>query len=148
MRLQVATFPPIGAKCRELFPLLRVVTPQQRCLRGVDMVARLVLFVVSFALLPASDTTAAENGIASSYPYSYNGRRTASGERFNPHAMTCAHNRHPFGSMLRITAGGRSITCRVTDRGPFIRGRVIDLTPVGARALGFSGLARVVIERL
>ncbi len=136
------------ANCRELFPLLRVVTRSHIAGVGWFMVAPLVLFVVFLALLPASEATAAENGIASSYPYSYKGRRTASGERFNPHAMTCAHNRHPFGSMLRITAGGRSITCRVTDRGPFIRGRVIDLTPVGARALGFSGLARVVIERM
>jgi rare lipoprotein A len=50
--------------------------------------------------------------------------------------------------MLRVTAGEKSITCRVTDRGPFVRGRVIDLTPVGARALGFSGLARVTIDRM
>src|SRR6187402_1192016 len=108
-----------------------------------------VLSATAFALVMSTPPIgAAERGVASSYPYSYQGRRTASGERFNPHAMTCAHNRHPFGSMLRITAGGRSITCRVTDRGPFIRGRVIDLTPVGARALGFSGLAPVVIERM
>jgi rare lipoprotein A len=50
--------------------------------------------------------------------------------------------------MLRVTAGEKSITCRVTDRGPFTRGRVIDLTPVAARALGFSGLAHVTIERM
>ena len=75
-------------------------------------------------------------------------RHTASGEAFNPHAMTCAHRRHPFGSTLRVTKGGRSITCRVTDRGPFTRGRVIDLTPAAARALGFSGLARVSVQRM
>jgi len=50
--------------------------------------------------------------------------------------------------MLRVSAGARAIICRVTDRGPFIRGRVIDLTPVGARALGISGLAHVSVERL
>jgi rare lipoprotein A len=91
---------------------------------------------------------AAERGIASSYPYSYQGRRTASGERLNAHAMTCAHKSHPFGSMLRVSIGARSITCRVTDRGPFVRGRVIDLTPVAFRALGISGLAHVMVERL
>ena len=90
----------------------------------------------------------AESGVASTYPWSYQGRRTASGEHLNTKAMTCAHKRHPFGSMLRVTAGEKSITCRVTDRGPFVRGRVIDLTPVGARALGFSGLLRVTIERM
>jgi rare lipoprotein A len=62
--------------------------------------------------------------------------------------MTCAHKRHPFGAMLRVTAGGKTITCRVTDRGPFTRGRIIDLTPAAARALGLSHLARVVVERI
>lgn len=90
----------------------------------------------------------AESGIASIYPHSYKGRRTASGQALNPADMTCAHRRHPFGSTLRVAIGGKSITCRVTDRGPFVRGRVIDLTPVGARALGFSGLARVSVEKM
>ena len=90
---------------------------------------------------------AGEHGIASSYPYSYKGRRTESGEALDPHAMTCAHRRHPFGSTLRVTAGEKSITCRVTDRGPFVRGRVIDLTPAAAHALGLTGLAHVSVER-
>src|SRR4051812_32433518 len=110
------------------------------------VLARAGAIIVALAAFPA--TVSAESGIASSYPYSYQGRRTASGERFNPHAMTCAHKRHPFGAMLRVSAGERSIVCRVTDRGPFVRGRVIDLTPVGARALGFSGLGRVTIARM
>jgi rare lipoprotein A len=103
-------------------------------------------FVV--VLLATAQSLAAEAGIASSYPHSYKGRRTASGEAFNPGAMTCAHKRHPFGSMLRVSMGDKSIACRVTDRGPFTRGRVIDLTPAAARALGFSGLARVSVERM
>ena len=103
--------------------------------------------VIALAFL-VPPVVAAERGIASAYPYSYQGRRTASGERFNAHAMTCAHKRNPFGSMLRVSSGARAITCRVTDRGPFVRGRVIDLTPVAARALGFSGLARVTIDRM
>jgi rare lipoprotein A len=102
--------------------------------------------VAFMSLVPP--VVAAERGIASSYPYSYQGRRTASGERLNAHAMTCAHKSHPFGSMLRVSIGARSITCRVTDRGPFVRGRVIDLTPVAFRALGISGLAHVMVERL
>ena len=91
---------------------------------------------------------AGESGIAATYPVSYKGRRTASGERFNPDVMTCAHRRYPFGSSVRVTAGSRSITCRVTDRGPFVKGRIIDVSPAGARALGFSGLARVTVERM
>ena len=102
--------------------------------------------VVALAAFAAA--VSAESGIASHYPHSYQGRRTANGERFNPHAMTCAHKRHPFGSMLRVSAGQREITCRVTDRGPFTRGRVIDLTPAGARALGISGLGKVTVVRM
>jgi rare lipoprotein A len=105
-------------------------------------------FVAACVVLFAAEDALAESGIASAYPRSYQGRRTASGEHLNTNAMTCAHKRYPFGSMLRVTAGEKSITCRVTDRGPFTRGRVIDLTPVAARALGFSGLARVTIERM
>jgi rare lipoprotein A len=88
----------------------------------------------------------AESGIAATYPVSYKGRRMASGERFNPDVMMCAHRRHPFGSALRVTIGSRSITCRVNDRGPFVKGRIIDVSPAGARALGFSGIARVTVE--
>ena len=104
--------------------------------------------LLALLALASQDASAAESGIASAYPYAYQGRRTASGERFNAHAMTCAHKRHPFGTMLRVSVGQRSIMCRVTDRGPFVRGRVIDLTPVGARALGFSGLRHVTVERM
>jgi rare lipoprotein A len=107
-----------------------------------------IAFVATCAVLFAADAAMAESGIASAYPRSYQGRRTASGEHLNTNAMTCAHKRYPFGSMLRVTAGEKSITCRVTDRGPFVRGRVIDLTPVAARALGFSGLARVTIDKM
>ncbi len=107
------------------------------------------LSAIAFALVMSTPPIgAAERGVASSYPYSYQGRRTASGERFNPHAMTCAHKRHPFGSMLRVRRDERSIICRVTDRGPFVRGRIIDLTPIGAKSLGFTGLAHVTIERM
>jgi rare lipoprotein A len=114
------------------------------------MISRLSVAAAAFvvASLAIDASIAAEAGIASSYPNSYKGRRTASGEALNPQAMTCAHRRHPFGSTLRVTTGGKSITCRVTDRGPFVRGRVIDLTPGAARALGISGLARVSVERM
>jgi rare lipoprotein A len=91
---------------------------------------------------------AAENGLAATYPVSYKGRRTASGVRFDPNVMMCAHRSYPFGSMVRVVNGNRTITCRVTDRGPFVKGRIIDVSPAGARALGFSGMARVTINRL
>jgi len=62
--------------------------------------------------------------------------------------MTAAHRSLPFGTMVRVTnrSTGRSVVVRINDRGPFVRGRVIDVTPAAAHALGFSGLARVTLE--
>ena len=87
----------------------------------------------------------AQTGIASVYS---EGRHTASGERFNPGALTAAHRTLPFGSRVRVTnrRNGRSVVVRITDRGPFVRGRIIDLTPAGARAIGMSGLAPVNVQ--
>ncbi|HEY6024845.1 MAG TPA: septal ring lytic transglycosylase RlpA family protein [Pseudolabrys sp.] len=88
----------------------------------------------------------AEVGIASIYAYS--GERTANGERAQPSGLTAAHRTLPFGSHVLVTNtnNGRSVTVRINDRGPFVRGRVIDLTPAGARALGFTGLAPVTLK--
>ena len=88
----------------------------------------------------------AESGIASVYAYS--GTKTASGERANPLELTAAHRTLAFGTRVRVTNrhNGRSITVRINDRGPFVRGRVIDITPAGARALGFTALAPVELE--
>jgi rare lipoprotein A len=62
--------------------------------------------------------------------------------------MTAAHRSLPFGTMVRVThrRSGRSVVVRINDRGPFVRGRVIDLTPAAARELGFSGLAPVTLS--
>ncbi len=62
--------------------------------------------------------------------------------------MTCAHRTRPFGSFVTVTHGGRSIQCRVNDRGPFVRGRIIDVSLSAARALGMmrSGVVRVSVE--
>jgi rare lipoprotein A len=89
----------------------------------------------------------AESGIAS--VYGQGGGRTASGERVDPSAMTAAHRTLRFGTRVTVThaRNGRSVTVRINDRGPFVRGRVIDLTPAAARVLGFSGLAPVTIMR-
>ena len=72
----------------------------------------------------------------------------ASGERANPAGLTAAHRTLAFGTRVRVTnrRNGRSITVRINDRGPFVRGRVIDITPAGASALGFAGLALVKLE--
>jgi rare lipoprotein A len=75
-------------------------------------------------------------------------KRTASGEPFNPNAMTCAHRTAPFGTQFRIRHKGRTAVCRVNDRGPFIRGRDLDMARAVARALGIFGVAVVTIERM
>ncbi|OCC05096.1 hypothetical protein BA190_09275 [Labrys sp. WJW] len=89
-------------------------------------------------------TGKAETGVASWYG-SESGSRTANGERFPTSERTCAHRTARFGSRLHVTdlRTGRAVVCRVNDRGPFIRGRVIDLNPASARALGMSGTAKV-----
>ena len=89
-----------------------------------------------------------EYGLASIY---HDGR-TASGERFNPRALTAAHLTLPFGSKVRVTSPvtNRSVIVRINDRGPFTRGRVIDLTPAAAAAIGLTksmGVARVIVTR-
>ena len=75
----------------------------------------------------------------------YAARRTASGERVHSGALTAAHKTLAFGTMVRVTnrRNNQSVVVRINDRGPFVRGRVIDLTPAGARAIGMSGLAPV-----
>src|SRR4051812_15662369 len=100
----------------------------------------------SIAMLVCGATAWAESGIASVYAYS--GSKTASGERANPGSLTAAHRTLPFGTQVRVTnkRNGQSVVVRINDRGPFVRGRVIDITPAAARALGFSGLAPVTLE--
>ena len=95
----------------------------------------------------AAGGAADQSGIASIYSTN-SGSRTASGQRLNPNALTAAHRTLPFGTKVLVTnkKNGRSVIVTVNDRGPFVRGRVIDVTPAGARALGFSGLTRVAIK--
>ena len=87
------------------------------------------------------------SGMASYYG-NESGRRTASGQRFNQGAMTCAHRSLPFGTKLRVTHGGQSVVVTVNDRGPFVRGRVLDLSTGAARAIGLTGagVGRVIAE--
>lgn len=89
------------------------------------------------------------SGMASFYG-NESGSKTASGQRFNQNAMTCAHRSLPFGTRLKVTHGDRSVVVTVNDRGPFVRGRVLDLSTGAARAVGLTGagVGRVVAEVL
>jgi len=106
-----------------------------------------ILLVATVGVLLAPVIASAQSGIASVYSTSH-GSRTASGARLNDGALTAAHRSLPFGTKVKVThrKTGKSVIVTITDRGPFVRGRVIDLTPAGARALGFSGLAPVTVE--
>jgi rare lipoprotein A len=98
-------------------------------------------------LSPAAGSSAqAQSGIAAIY--SYRGGKTASGETSRPDGLTAAHRTLPFGTMVRVTnrRNGRSVVVRVNDRGPYGRGRVIDVTPAAAGRLGFSGLTPVSLD--
>ena len=110
------------------------------------MKLRLGAALCGVSLLFASSIAHAQSGMASIY----SGGRTANGERAAAGGLTAAHRTLPFGTQVRVTnrANGRSVVVRINDRGPFVRGRIIDLTPAGARALGFSGVARVEVEPL
>ncbi|MEW9304576.1 septal ring lytic transglycosylase RlpA family protein [Labrys neptuniae] len=97
-----------------------------------------------WAVVSIDPAVGGQTGIASWYGRE-SGSRTANGEKFPTSERTCAHRSARFGSHLRVTvlSTGRSVVCRVNDRGPFIRGRIIDLNPASARAVGLSGLAKV-----
>jgi rare lipoprotein A len=99
------------------------------------------------SIAPSSFGGRTFSGMASYYG-SESGSRTASGQRMNSNAMTCAHRSLPFGTKLRVTHGGSSVVVTVNDRGPFIRGRVLDLSTGAARAIGLTraGVGRVTAE--
>ncbi len=92
----------------------------------------------------AAHNAAILSGVASIY----SGGRTANGETARAGGLTAAHRSLPFGTLVMVTNrhSGRSVVVRVNDRGPFVRGRVIDVTPAAARALDFSGLTPVTLS--
>lgn len=100
--------------------------------------------VASRTVATSSLTGGSYSGVASYY---WQGQRTASGARFNPNGMTAAHRTLPFGTKVRVTSQstGRSVVVTINDRGPFIRGRIIDLSRGAAGVIGMTGagLARV-----
>lgn len=116
------------------------------------MKGRMMLLVASILTCQFSPTylrqsTADQAGLASVYSHE-SGSGTASGQKLNREALTAAHRTLPFGSKVKVTnkRNGRSVIVTINDRGPFVRGRVIDVTPAAAQALGFSGLTQVTLN--
>jgi rare lipoprotein A len=116
--------------------------------RRSRMIERSVLAACLLCVSSLAGTAQAESGVASVYAYA--GGKTASGERANPHALTAAHRTLPFGTMVKVTnkRNGQTVFVRINDRGPFVRGRIIDLTPAAARTLGFGGLTPVILSSM
>ncbi len=87
-------------------------------------------------------------GTASWYGPGFVGRPTASGAPYDPERLTCANKQVPLGTVLHVSANGFSTNCLVNDRGPYVGDRVLDMSRAGSRALGYDGLAQVVVEVL
>ncbi len=108
--------------------------------------SRRILFLAGTLVAMAAlvQPAAAQSGAASWYG---SGSRTANGERFNPNGMTAAHRSLPFGTrvLVKNIRNGRSVVVRINDRGPFVRGRIIDLARGSARALGIGGVSHVAL---
>ena len=110
-------------------------------------------FVILLSVLITTAANAGESGTASHYSTrdkDQNCNRTACGPPLRDHGLTAAHKALPCGTRIRVTnkGNGRSTIVTITDRGPFVRGRVIDLSMGAAHALGFHGLARVSLDRI
>lgn len=120
---------------------------------GMIILSMMLISNPSRALHSSQDTASIfQSGVASFYANKFNGRLTANGEIFSNSKMTAAHKTLEFGTIVRVTnrRNGREVTIRINDRGPWIKGRVIDLSRAAAREIGMlkSGTARVDIEIL
>lgn len=108
------------------------------------------LLLAALALVALASHSYAETCIASQYGIGdgYHGKRAADGSIFNTYALTAAHKTLPFGTRVTVTntSNGRSVVVRITDRGPFVRCRCIDLSHAAAQSIGMGGLARVSVQ--
>ena len=112
-----------------------------------------LLCLLHFAAASSAETVTigdTEEGIAAYYSNVFQGRTTASGDRYDKNALTAAHNTYPFGTRLKVTnlVNNKTVNVRINDRGPATRGRIIDLSRRAAEELGFikAGLAKVRLE--
>lgn len=116
------------------------------------MIRKLYVLLISVLMFSLPVCAQTQTGKASYYSKKWTGRRTASGHRIHHDSMTCAHRTYPYGTLLRVTnqKNGRQVVVRVTDRGPFGRGRIVDLSWGAAKAIGMlsAGVVPVTVERV
>jgi len=114
------------------------------------IVKQVLIFSACFIFITSCAPKIHEKGGASYYADKFKGRRTASGEKFRQHKLTAAHKTLPFGTAVRVKnlSNGKTVKVRINDRGPFVSGRIIDLSKRAARKLGIiqSGVAKVEIS--
>jgi rare lipoprotein A len=98
----------------------------------------------------SSAVSGTETGLASFYSESYNGKKTANGEIYNSSDLTAAHKKLPFGTKVKVTnlTNGKTVKVRINDRGPFVAGRIIDLTRAAAKKIDMvnAGVVKVKIS--
>ena len=94
------------------------------------------------------DVSGSETGMASYYAESYNGKKTANGEIYNSSDLTAAHKKLPFGTRVKVTnlANGKTVKVRINDRGPYVSGRIIDLTRAAAKKIDMVGKGVVKVK--
>lgn len=118
--------------------------------RAVVLACALVITLGGTASFPTHGEAKTVEGAASYYGKRFHGRRTANGERFNMNALTAAHRSLPFGTKVKVTnkQNGKSVVVRINDRGPFIKGRQIDLSRGAAAKIGMldAGVAKVQLD--
>lgn len=134
------------------------ISQLMRCMRAIGPGPFLAALLIGGAVSGCASTqpfaAPADSavGVASYYAKAHDGRRTASGERFDMQAMTAAHRTLPFGTRVRVVnlANGRQVVVRINDRGPFRKGRIIDVSYAAAQVLGLigPGTARVRVDVL
>jgi peptidoglycan lytic transglycosylase len=110
----------------------------------------LVVSTGAVSWISSTQVASAQSGVASWYGPGFQGRKTASGERFNTGSYTAAHRSLPFGTRVKVTnvRNGKSVVVRINDRGPFAGGRIIDLSKAAKSAIGMGGTARVKLAKM
>jgi rare lipoprotein A len=144
---------PILAEATAIAPGKFPMAPQPlRRLAAIIMACGLLLLPAACGLRPPAEWPGgySESGLASYYAHQLHGKPTASGEPYDPQAFTGAHRTLPFGTRVEVLrpGTGRAVTIRINDRGPFVKGRIIDLSYAAARQLGMlrEGVVKVQVR--